>query len=375
MKRALIIGAGNIGRGVVGYLLKEAGYQLSFYDLNTEALETMQQNGGYSVFVADGETSERHEINTFEIIPPDRLTEALIDHEFVFCCVYEGAFQSIANHLAEALRQKMKLMNIMLCVNSLGAPQKFRAFVEDALDEDKKIDFQKTVGINQVMVLSAGLPLSEAQLEKYPYAVMITANPHLEIDGLSFKGEQPQIPQVAFVSNAEGRIYRKVYVGNMRHVMAGFIGDAQHMTFVCEAQQDSKIRSYLIGAFEEAHEAISAKYTFDPVEDQEWVAYMQEKLTQNVKDPIQRVTANPAVKLGAEERFIGPAKLCLAYNILPFYITLGVAYGLRYLQKEDQRTVDQLLIEVCGLDPQQDFILYQLIKKHYQGIEGEEDEI
>lgn len=375
MKRALIIGAGNIGRGVVGYLLKEAGYQLSFYDLNTEPLENMQQNGGYSVFVADGETPERHEVTTFEIIPPDRLTEALTNHELVFCCVYEGAFQSIAQSLAEACKRKMKTMNIMLCVNSLGAPQKFRAFAEESLTEAEKTEFQEKVGINQVMVLSAGLPLSEAQLQKYPYAVMITANPHLEIDGMSFKGEKPKIPQVAFVSNAEGRIYRKVYVGNMRHVMAGFIGDGQQMTYVCEAQQDPTIRQYLVGAFEEAHEAITAKYTFDSVEDQEWVAYMQDKLTQNVKDPIQRVTANPAVKLGAEERFIGPAKLCLEYKILPFYIALGIAYGICYLQKEDQRTVDQLLIEVCGLDSQQDFILYQLIKKHYQEIKGEEDEI
>lgn len=375
MKRALIIGAGNIGRGVVGYLLKEAGYQLSFYDLNTETLENIQQNGGYSVFVAGGETPERHEVTTFEIIPPDQLTEALVDHELVFCCVYEGAFQSIAQSLVEACKRKMKLQNVMLCVNSLGAPQKFRSFVEKSLNETEKVAFQEKVGINQVMVLSAGLPLSETQLQQYPYAVMITANPHLEIDGLSFKGEKPQIPQVAFVSNAEGRIYRKVYVGNMRHVMAGFIGDAQEMTYICEAQQNQTIRQYLVGAFEEAHAAIVAKYTFDPEEDQEWTAYMQDKLTQNVKDPIQRVTANPAVKLSGEERFIGPAKLCLDYQILPFYIALGIAYGICYIQKEDSRTIDQLLVEVCGLDPQQDFILYQLIKKHYQGIKGEKNEI
>lgn len=95
------------------------------------------------------------------------------------------------------------------------------------------------------MVLSAALSLPKELSENYPYAVMITANPHLEIDGITFTGKKPEISDVDFVDNAEGRIYRKVYVGNMRHTMAAFIGAIEGLTYVYESQQDPRIRPWL----------------------------------------------------------------------------------------------------------------------------------
>ena len=376
MKDALIIGAGNIGRGVVGYLLNSAGYHLSFYDVNSENLEKMKEQGGYSVFVEEKSRQTEKHISSFSIVSPNKLSDALMLHDFIFCCVYEGAFESIAKCLAQTIQQgnQKSFKNIMLCVNSLGAPQKFSRFVTEYLKDDPEAlnYFHEKVGVNQVMVLSAALPLSNELSKNYPYAVMITVNPHLEIDGVTFKGEKPQISDVEFVDNAEGRIYRKVYVGNMRHTMAAFIGAVEGMTYVYEAQQDQLIRTWIEKAFEEAHQAVKSSYLFDSKEDEAWTVYMQDKLNQDIKDPIQRVIANPETKLGTSDRFIGPAKLCLEHKVLPFYIAKGVAYGLRYLQRSDERTIDELLKDVCGLNKEQDYILYQLIKKQADSIQSEE---
>ncbi|MFR6671227.1 MAG: mannitol dehydrogenase [Enterococcus avium] len=381
MKDALVIGAGNIGRGVVGYLLNRASYHLSFYDVNPENLVEMKELGGYSVFVDEKSRQTENYVSSFSIVSPNIMSDALMEHDFIFCCVYEGAFESIAKNLAQAIQQsdKKSFKNIMLCVNSLGAPKKFSRFVTEFLKNDQEAlnYFHEKVGVNQVMVLSAALPLPNELSENFPYAVMITANPHLEIDGVSFKGKKPQISDVEFVDNAEGRIYRKVYVGNMRHTMAAFIGAVEGMTYVYEAQQDPRVRPWLENAFEEAHQAITDSYTFEPEEDAAWVSYMKEKLNQDIKDPIQRVVANPKIKLGASERFIGPAKLCLEHKIVPFYIAKGAAYGLRYLQRSDERTIDELLTDVCGLNKEQDYFLYQLIRKQADLIQCEErnDEI
>ncbi|MGY0354280.1 mannitol dehydrogenase family protein [Enterococcus avium] len=372
MKKALIIGAGNIGRGVVGYLLNRDGYKLSFYDVHPEHLIEMKNLGGYSVFVDDNNRQTEFHVSDFLIIDSDKLSKALEEHDFIFCCVYEGAFKSIAENLARAIQdcEKNNFKNVMLCVNSLGAPQKFVQYISEYLKDDplSMEYFNEKVGINQVMVLSAALPLPKELSENYPYAVMITANPHLEIDGITFTGKKPEILDVEFVDNAEGRIYRKVYVGNMRHTMAAFIGAIEGLTYIYESQQDPRIRPWLEKAFDEAHQAIKATYDFDMSEDKYWVDYMQEKLNQVIKDPIERVIVNPELKLGPSERFIGPAKLCLKENILPMYIAKGTAYGLKYLQKKDQRSIDELLAEVCGLNKENDFVLYQLIKKQTELI-------
>ncbi len=125
MKKALIIGAGNIGRGVVGYLLNRDGYQLSFYDVHPEHLIEMKNLGGYSVFVDNNTRQTEFHVSDFSIIDSNRLSEALQEHDFIFCCVYEGAFKSIAETLAKAVQtcEKNRFKNIMLCVNSLGAPK------------------------------------------------------------------------------------------------------------------------------------------------------------------------------------------------------------------------------------------------------------
>ncbi|WP_439033773.1 hypothetical protein ACS19Z_09520 [Klebsiella pneumoniae] len=48
--QALHFGAGSIGRGFIGDLLKESGYDLTFVDTNIKLNEQMQQQGGYDIY-------------------------------------------------------------------------------------------------------------------------------------------------------------------------------------------------------------------------------------------------------------------------------------------------------------------------------------
>src|SRR5690625_794007 len=47
--RAVHIGAGNIGRGFVGLLLHEAGYELVFSDVAEDLIASLQAAGSYTV--------------------------------------------------------------------------------------------------------------------------------------------------------------------------------------------------------------------------------------------------------------------------------------------------------------------------------------
>lgn len=375
LKNALIIGAGNIGRGVLGLLLDNSQYNLEFYDVDFDKMKDLESKGSYSVFVAEEEPI-KHCISNFKVVKDGELEDAIYRNNMIFCCVYEGAFPSIAKTLAKSIQRKhiegAEDMNVMLCVNSLRAPQIFTNLVEEELNNNLEYReyFSNHVGINQVMVLSAGLPISDDFSKEDPFSVMITPNPHIEIDGNSFKGEKPAIKNIEFVSNAEGRIYRKVYVGNMRHTMAAFMGANKGYTFIYEAQKNPDIYKCIVGAFNESHQAIKSEYTFDQDEDKSWENYMNDKLTQEIKDPIERVTANPIIKLSNNERFIGPAKLCLQHNIIPFYICMGIAYGISYLIKNDpSKNLKHVLEEICELNSEKDYILYQLIQKQYELIQ------
>ena len=53
MKQAIMIGAGNIGRGFIGAILANGGYHVTFADVNMELIGAINEAGKYSVHVQD----------------------------------------------------------------------------------------------------------------------------------------------------------------------------------------------------------------------------------------------------------------------------------------------------------------------------------
>ena len=55
-------GAGNIGRGFIGQLLHEAGYDITFVDIQDSVVNGLKARGRYEVILAD-ETATRIPVN------------------------------------------------------------------------------------------------------------------------------------------------------------------------------------------------------------------------------------------------------------------------------------------------------------------------
>ena len=49
--KALHFGGGNIGRGFIGKILAEAGYEVVFADINMTVIDRLNQDHGYTVHV------------------------------------------------------------------------------------------------------------------------------------------------------------------------------------------------------------------------------------------------------------------------------------------------------------------------------------
>ena len=54
MKKAVMYGAGNIGRGFIGQLFSESGYEVAFIDVNREIIDQLNRDGQYPVGVLSG---------------------------------------------------------------------------------------------------------------------------------------------------------------------------------------------------------------------------------------------------------------------------------------------------------------------------------
>ena len=66
MKQAVMYGGGNIGRGFIGALLSQSGYEVTFIDVAELVVKTLQQEHKYPVRYV---SSERHRDVRIENVP------------------------------------------------------------------------------------------------------------------------------------------------------------------------------------------------------------------------------------------------------------------------------------------------------------------
>ncbi len=385
-KELLVIGAGNIGRGVIGGLFYESGYHLYIYDIMAEKMKKLKQQGTYLIERVGSDSQYRIVVDDFDVLECDD-TKDLLEHmkkvDLIACCVYEGAFPSICECLKEAVAYRAvhndHPMNVLLCVNALGAPDYFEKTLMNALHDNQKARkyLKDKVGICQVMVGMAAMPSSKALLEEDEFAVTTKLDGHIGIDEEPFKGTLPVVKQTNGVSKGKAQIYRKVYTGNMKHCMLAFLGHAKGYSYIRDTYDDEWIEACAYGAFYEAEEAIQAEYDFDENDRKEWIDFIvKAPKNRGLADPFIRVAADLKTKLSRTNRFVGPALLCVKHRIVPYYLAKGIAYGFLYRNDEDAGSVEitdyvkaegieKAVIKYCGLTDE-DWILRQLILTQYE---------
>ena len=224
------------------------------------------------------------------------------------------------------------------------------------------------------------IPSNVTKIAEDAFAVTTKLDGHIGIDEEPFKGELPQVKQTGGVQKGKAQIYRKVYTGNMKHCMLAFLGKAKGYTYIRDTYDDGWIADCVLGAFFEADAAIQAEYQFDETDHQEWIDFIVEApKNRNLKDAFTRVAADPKTKLSRDNRFVGPALLCMKHHILPFYLAKGIAYGFLYRDESDIASIEitnyvkehgiEKAIEVyCGLT-ENEWELKQLIMAQYKEAE------
>ena len=134
--RAVHFGAGNIGRGFIGQLLHESGYDITFVDVRDDVVDALKTEGRYEVILAD--EGEEH-------IPVDRVTalhsggdaeevtKRLAEADLVTTAVGPSVLPVIASAIAKGLLERVRLggapVNVIACENMVGASQALRGFV------------------------------------------------------------------------------------------------------------------------------------------------------------------------------------------------------------------------------------------------------
>jgi mannitol-1-phosphate 5-dehydrogenase len=359
--KAIMYGAGNIGRGFIGPVFAESGYELIFIDVAEKVVSLLQREKRYPLRILDGAGAYR-----------DRWIEGVSavdgrDIEAAACCIAAAdlmatavgvrALPFIAPVIAAGLRKRFALpfrppLNIIICENLIGADRLLKKLITENLSEGERDLFEKRVGLVEASIGRMVPVQTEAMQEGNPLMVSTEAYRFLPLDRTAMVGEAPRLEGMVLCDNFDFYLQRKLFVHNMGHAISAYLGMYLEDTYIAQAIGRTEVLFVVQNAMQESALALSAQFGVPPEDLFDHIGDLLCRFAnRQLADTCARVGADTERKLGAHDRLIGAIHCCTNQGHVPAFCFIGAAAALyRHIAgKGQEQTAAAELERVSGL--------------------------
>lgn len=385
MKKAVMYGAGNIGRGFIGQLFSESGYEVVFIDVNAAIIDRLNEDGAYPVRILNGQDIKDVIVkNVRGVNGTDYqcVTEEIAGADVMATAVGVNVLPRIAGPIAEGLKKRwrqgrMDPLNIIICENLLDADRYLAGLIMQELDDAEKNRFEKLVGLVEASIGRMVPVMTPEMQEGNILRICVEEYAELPVDKDGFKGEIPTISNMLPSRPFAFYIQRKLFIHNLGHVIAAYLGSLKGYAFIWQSIADPFIRLAVLRAMQDSAKALSKEHgiplhiILDHVDD--LIYRFGNKL---LGDTVARVGNDVSRKLSPNDRLVGAANLCLNHGINPAGMCLGIAAAMKFngfgngnkgvndiLTKEGPEAV---LKKICGIS--EDSMLFDCVLQLYSMI-------
>ncbi|MBM7051193.1 MULTISPECIES: mannitol-1-phosphate 5-dehydrogenase [unclassified Rothia (in: high G+C Gram-positive bacteria)] len=307
MKKAVHFGAGNIGRGFVGVLLHEAGYELVFSDVAAPVIDKLNSLESYTVHEV-GHTPRDLEITGFRGInsaeTPEVLAQEIATADVVTTAVGPKILKFVAKNIAEGLELRAAAgtegkVAVMACENAINATDMLAAAVREHYPAaDSVATFANTAVDRIVPAQDPGDGLDVTVENYYEWA----------IESAPFNGTPPEIPGATWVDDLAPYITRKLFTVNTGHATAAYFGRAAGISKISDVLENAEIRAKVEATLAETKDLIVRRFGFEPDVQQAYIEKIIARFENpHLPDTVERVGRGPLRKISRYERFTGPA--------------------------------------------------------------------
>ena len=157
--KSVHFGAGNIGRGFIGQLLHESGYDITFVDIQDDLVEALRKEGHYDVILAD-ESEERIRVDRVTALhslnEADEVVQRLAEADLITTAVGPSVLPVLAPAIAKGLLERARRggapVNVIACENMVGASQALRDFVMENVPDEHAEAVEEIAGFPNAAV-------------------------------------------------------------------------------------------------------------------------------------------------------------------------------------------------------------------------------
>ena len=342
MKKAVMYGGGNIGRGFIGALLSRSGYEVTFVDVAEPVVQALQEKHTYPVRYVSNEGVFDDWIENVTAVngnDTEATACAIARCDIMATAVGVRILKFIVPNIVAGLRQRWAEgrgpLNIIICENLMDANKILAEMLKAQLTEAEQALFDETVGLVEASIGRMVPVQTEEMKDGNPLRVCVERYGFLPVDKAAFKGEIPEIPNLVPYEPFDFYLKRKLYIHNMGHATCAYLGDLLGLGYIYEAIDNPEIYIIAKNAMLESAQALSSQYGAELSPLLDHINDLLGRFTNAaLGDTCQRVGGDPARKLSPEDRLIGAGKLALSLGITPSYIAAGAAAGLhRYIRE------------------------------------------
>lgn len=340
--KAVHFGAGNIGRGFVGLLLHDAGYEVVFADVAEALITQLSEAESYQVHEV-GENPAVRTVDNFRAINSStqeaQLIEEISTADIVTTAVGPQILKFVAPTIAKGIAARAPgsaPLQVMACENAINATDILREAIVSSWDD--------AAGSLSSAAVFANTAVDRIVPNQEPgQGLDVTVETFYEwvIDRTPFGGAAPVIPGATFVDELGPYIERKLFTVNTGHASAAYFGFEAGLEKISDAMADQDVAADVRAVLDETKQLLVAKHGFSHDEQEAYVQKILGRFTNpHLPDTVNRVGRAPLRKLSRHERFIGPAAELAERGIVPEALLGAIASALRFNDPADAEAVE-----------------------------------
>ena len=345
MKKAIQFGAGNIGRGFIGAVLAQAGYQVTFADVVESLLDQINERKGYTVHVTD---TNSYDIDIAGIKAvhsgSEEAVSVIVDADIITTAVGIRILKFVAPTIAKGLAARMeagveKPLNVMCCENGLKATSQLKALVFDQLDEKTREWTVSHVGFPDAAVdrivppVHCEVPLDVAVEEFFEW----------DAERCDFVGGVPDIPGMVPVDNLLAYVERKLFTLNTGHATLAYLGKMKGYETIGQSIADESIKAVVREAMQQSGEALVKKFGFDHAKHFEYIESILVRFhNPYLKDDCDRVGRDPLRKLASNDRLVLPMLTDRGFGLPYDKLLLAIGACLHFDNPADPQSAEMI---------------------------------
>ncbi|MDR0199393.1 MAG: mannitol-1-phosphate 5-dehydrogenase [Streptococcaceae bacterium] len=309
MKKAVHFGAGNIGRGFIGLVLNQNGFETTFVDVNATIIDALNARHEYDIELAGEEVKKEHVDKVSGINNkdnPDAVVAAIAEADVVTTAIGPNILPFIAELIAKGIKARGTSANpidVIACENMIGGSEFLKSEV---------LKFASEADLANVGFPNAAVDrIVPGQHHEDPLYVVVEPFYEWVIDESQMKNPAAKLEGVHYASDLLPFIERKLFSVNSGHATVAYNGAYAGKQTIFEALKDEAILEALKKTQSETRSLLLAKWA-DYFTETDLVDYHTTIISRfanpKIIDDVSRVARTPIRKLGYDERFIRPIR-------------------------------------------------------------------